>query len=328
MDRIIVTGGAGYIGSHVCKALAERNLEPVAVDDLRTGRREAVRWGAFEQVAVENSDGLTQVIRRHKPVAAIHLAGLIMAGESVAKPLEYHQANVGGMLGLLQAMRATGLETLVFSSTASVYGIPAICPVTEAAPLAPVNPYGASKAICERLLDDCAAAGWLRPQALRYFNACGADDSGHIGEMHHPETHLIPLTIRAALEDGHVLAVHGNDYDTADGTGIRDYVHVSDIAEAHLLALDHLWAGKPGQPMNLGTGTGFSVRQVIAEVERQTGCPVKMTEGPRRPGDTPVLVADAQLARRVLGWTPRRSDLPTMVGSACAWHGRNGWPSE
>lgn len=325
MDRVVVTGGAGYIGSHVCKALAERGLQPVAVDDLRTGRRDAVRWGPLEQVSVLDMAALTALLERHRPLAVLHLAGLIMAGESVERPLDYYADNVGGMISVLQAMTAADIRILVFSSTASIYGVPQTCPVAEDAPLVPINPYGASKAMCERIIADCAARTGLQSIALRYFNACGADKDGGIGEMHRPETHLIPLAIRAALDPGFVLDVLGTDYDTPDGTGIRDYVHVSDIAAAHVLAFDHLRAGGLGQPLNLGTGTGFSVREIVAEVERQTGCRVKVREKSRRPGDTPVLVADSTLARQVLGWKARHSTLAAMVASACAWHRAAGW---
>lgn len=325
MERVIVTGGAGYIGSHVCKALASRNIEPVTVDDLRNGHADAVLWGPLEQASVLDGEGLAAIIRRYQPSAVLHLAGLIMAGESVQRPMDYYADNVGGTIAVLQAMKATAMSLLVFSSTASIYGIPTSIPVAEGAALAPINPYGSSKTMCERILADCAGHGGPRAVSLRYFNACGADEDGHIGERHRPETHLIPLVIRAALDPDYVLTVHGSDYDTPDGTGIRDYVHVSDIAAAHVLALDYLRAGGPAQALNLGTGSGYSVRQVIAEVERQTGRTVKLQMAPRRPGDTPVLVADASLAMSVLGWTPHRSDLATIVASACAWHARIRW---
>ncbi|GIL03125.1 MAG: UDP-glucose 4-epimerase GalE [Alphaproteobacteria bacterium] len=321
-QTILVTGGAGYIGSHACKALAAAGHLPVTYDSLVLGHERAVAWGPLERGDITDRPRLAAVLARHRPAAVMHFAALSDVAQSMADPGRYYANNVGGTLCLLEAMRDHGVDRIVLSSTASVYGVPATVPVGEDAPLAPINPYGASKAMAERLIADFAAAHGLGWMALRYFNAAGADPDGETGEDHDPETHLIPLVLAAAAGRRGAVTVNGDDYDTPDGTCIRDYVHVSDLADAHVLALEALLAGSGSAVCNLGNGAGFSVRQVIAAAERTTGRKVPVITGPRRPGDPAVLVADAGRARRLLGWAPRLSDLETIIATAWRWHGR------
>lgn len=322
MTRVVlVTGGAGYVGSHTAKALANAGYTPVTIDNLAHGHRWAVRWGPFEQGDILNRAFLDAVIAKWRPEATLHFAGLIAVGESVEKPDLYHRSNVVGSLTLLEAMRAGKVDRIVFSSTAAVYGAPDRSPIPETAPLRPVNPYGASKLFVETMLGDFGAAFGLRSFALRYFNACGADPDGQIGEAHAPETHLIPLALDAASGKRAALTIHGDDYPTADGTCVRDYIHVSDLAAAHVKALEAADLAAPGlhEACNLGTGSGYSVRQILDAIEKVTGRKVPTTIGPRRAGDPPELVADPSRARQKLGWTPKHSDLQTIVGSAWRW---------
>jgi UDP-glucose-4-epimerase GalE len=321
-DTILVTGGAGYIGSHACKALAGAGYLPVSYDNLSRGHRELVRWGPLEEGDLADGRRLAEVLRVHRPVAVLHFAALIAVGESVREPLLYYRNNVGGALSLLSAMEETGVRTIVFSSTAAVYGDPERVPLTEEAPRRPVNPYGRGKRLIEELLEDQAAARGLRYASLRYFNAAGADPEGETGEWHEPETHLIPLVLRAAQGRGAPLTLFGDDYDTPDGTCIRDYIHVSDLAQAHLLAVQALLAGRPSGAFNLGSGEGYSVRQVIEACRRVTGEAIPVAIGPRREGDPPRLVADPSRARQQLGWRPALSGLDTIVRTAWAWHRR------
>jgi UDP-arabinose 4-epimerase len=323
MVRVLVTGGAGYIGSHTCKALAFAGHEPVTYDSLEGGFREFVQWGPLEEGNLRDGARLAAVLREYDPAAVLHFAGYIAAGESVADPLKYYENNVVGGLTLLRAMRDMGRDTdipaLVFSSTAAVYGNPETTPIPETHALAPINPYAHSKLFIEQALQDYGAAYGLRWAALRYFNAAGADPDGGIGERHDPETHLIPLAIRAALGTSDPLTIFGDDYDTADGTPIRDYVHVGDLADAHVAALDYLLGGGDSTAMNLGLGNGHSVHDVVTAVERVLGKPVPRRLGKRRPGDPTVLVADAQRASDLLDWTPRFVDLDGIVASAAQW---------
>lgn len=321
---ILVTGGAGYVGSHVCKALAQDGYVPVAYDNLSRGHDWAVKWGPLERGELSDTDRLAAVIRRHDIRAVAHLAGLIAVAESVAEPLLYWRVNVAGGQSLLEAMRRTGRDAMVFSSTCAVYGESSRQPVVESLPAAPLSPYAWTKLAMERMLADCGAAFGLRSVSLRYFNAAGADPEGEIGEAHAPETHLIPLVLEAAAGLRPGVTVFGDDYATADGTCVREYVHVADIAQAHLLALRHLFEGGASMTLNLGSGGGCSVRQVIRAAEAVTGATIAVTLGPRRPGDAAVLVGDSSLAREKLGWIPRYPDLRDQVGHAWAWLKRHG----
>ncbi|MBF0333095.1 MAG: UDP-glucose 4-epimerase GalE [Alphaproteobacteria bacterium] len=317
---VLVVGGAGYVGGQTCKALASAGFAPVVYDDLSNGHDWAVRWGPFERGDLRDEARLVAVIERHRPVAVVHFAALIEAGISVVDPARFYDINVAGTLALLNAMRRTGLARLVFSSTAAVYGAPRELPIPESHPLAPVNPYGRTKLAVEWMLGDFARAygiGWV---ALRYFNAAGADPDGEIGEAHDPETHLIPLALDAAAGRRPEIAVFGSDYPTPDGTCVRDYVHVADLASAHLLALAHLDRGGASGAYNLGNGAGFSVAQVIEAAGRVVGRPVPTRMAPRRVGDPPRLVSDSSRARAELGWRPARPDLDVMIADAWRWH--------
>jgi UDP-arabinose 4-epimerase len=324
-QTVLVTGGAGYIGSHACKALARAGHRPVVYDNLSRGHREAVRWGPLVEGDLADRTRLVAAIRRHGASAVMHFAAFAYVGESVGDPALYYRNNLGGSLSLLEAMREAGIGRIVFSSTCATYGIPETMPIAETAPQLPVNPYGETKLAIERALHWYGAAYGIRSVSLRYFNAAGADPEGEIGEEHEPETHLIPLVIAAALGRRPHVEVYGTDYPTHDGTAIRDYIHVQDLAEAHVLALGHLAAGGAAAALNLGTGRGHSVREVIAAVERHGNRAVPRRDAPRRAGDPPELVADARRAAALLGWRPHLSDLDTIVATAIAWHraGRN-----
>ncbi|WP_341704390.1 UDP-glucose 4-epimerase GalE [Ferrovibrio sp.] len=316
---ILVAGGAGFVGSHVCKALAAAGFRPVVYDDLSAGHEDAVRWGPLERGDIRDGGRLAAVLAQHRPMAALHFAARIEAGESMRDPGAFYAVNVGGTLSLLQALREAGIGICVFSSTAAVYGLPQSATLAESHPLLPVNPYGATKLAAERMLADFAYAHGSRFVALRYFNAAGADPDGELGERHDPETHLIPLVLQAAAGQRPQIAVYGTDYPTPDGTCIRDYVHVSDLAAAHVLALRHLLGGGDSARLNLGNGSGFSVRQVIDAARHVTGRAIPVQEAARRAGDPPVLVADAAQSRAVLGWQPQRAALETQIGDAWAW---------
>jgi UDP-arabinose 4-epimerase len=320
---ILVTGGAGYVGSHACKALARAGYRPVVYDSLSRGHRSAVKWGPLIEGDLHESDRLVAAMRANRVAAVMHFAALAYVGESVASPEVYYRNNVVGTLSLLDAMREAGVATIVFSSTCAVYGVPQTVPIRETTEKAPLNPYGDTKLAIERALHWFGAAHGWHYAALRYFNAAGADPDGEIGEDHDPETHLIPLVLRAALERGEMLRIFGTDYPTRDGTAIRDYIHVTDLADAHVRGLRYLMEGGDSIELNLGTGSGHSVREVVASVERVTGQRVPQQEAPRRPGDPPELVADAALARERLGWRPKYSDLDTIVRTALAWETRS-----
>jgi len=319
---VLVAGGAGYVGAHACKALARAGYLPVVLDNLSTGHRDFVRWGPLVQADLRDSAKVAETIRQHACVAVLHFAAFALVGESVAEPAKYYDNNVSGTLSLLAGMRAAECKKLVFSSTCAVYGQPGRVPILESTPRQPVNPYGASKLMVERILSDFRVAYDLRSTALRYFNACGADADNEIGELRDPETHLIPRAMMAL--QGYIgdFAVFGEDFDTPDGTAVRDYVHVSDLAEAHVSALEQLLSGSPGGVFNLGTGRGYSVKEVLQAIETVTGERLPPAAGPRRPGDPATLVADPSQARQTLGFNPTRSDLATIIGSAWAWHRR------
>jgi UDP-glucose-4-epimerase GalE len=320
---VLVVGGAGYIGSHTAKMLAERGYSPVVFDNLSSGRKAALRWGRFVHGDVRDEAALREAMEAHGVAAVIHFASLIEVGRSVVRPDLFYQHNLGGTAALLGAMRACGVRRLVFSSSAAVYGAPpglgALESLKEDLPKEPASPYGDTKLACERMIGAYAQAFGLSAFALRYFNAAGADPSGLIGETHEPETHLIPLAIEAALGVGPPLTVFGADFDTPDGSCLRDYVHVNDLASAHLAALEAALPAGGFEALNVGAGVGRSVLQVIGAVERETGRPVPRTMGSRRAGDPASLVADAQRIKARLHWTPERSELTTIVQDAVRW---------
>ena len=319
MMAVLVTGGAGYIGSHTVKLLGQRGYWPVVYDNLIYGHREALLQGDFVQGDLHDTAQLVQVLKQYNITDVMHFAGFAYVGESVQDPLKYYANNVAGTLSLLQAMRAVGVQHLIFSSTCAVYGIPQHPVLTEEHPLCPINPYGESKLFVERMLQASAVAYGLRWISLRYFNAAGADPEGELGESHDPETHLIPLVLSVASGRRSDVAIFGTDYDTADGTCMRDYIHVSDLADAHIRALQALDTDKAQTAYNLGTGTGYSVRQVIETVAHVTGRSIATQIAPRRPGDPPCLVAAADKIRAALGWQPRYADLPTIIATAWRW---------
>lgn len=322
MQTVLVTGGAGYIGSHVCKSLKLAGFLPVCLDHLKHGKREAVRYGPLIEADISHAEAVKAAISQYQITAVLHFAGLIQVGESVAKPDLYFEENVSKTLAFFQALKGTSVKSLVFSSTAAVYGLPQQIPISESHPTAPINPYGETKLAIEKALKWYGASfGWSHA-ALRYFNAAGADLEGEIGECHEPETHLIPLAIEARLGLRPPLNIFGNDYDTADGTALRDYIHVVDLAEAHLLMLRQLIEGGSSATLNLGTGQGYSVKQVVDAVSEHTGAKTPALWAPRRAGDPAVLVADASAAKAQLAWQPQYSDLKTIVTSAYAWHQR------
>lgn len=319
MTSILVTGGAGYIGSHTCKALRAAGFTPVTYDNLARGNPEAVQWGPLEIGDLTDGARLREAMARHRPAAVVHFAALAYVGESNENPAVYYHNNVGGTAELLIAMGERGVRHIVFSSTCAVYGVPATVPIPEASSCAPINPYGATKMACERMLRECAAAFPLTFVALRYFNAAGADPDGDIGECHVPETHAIPLLLDAAAGASEAFTIFGDDYPTADGTCVRDYIHVSDLADAHAKALRVLIDGAESAAFNVGTGRGWSVRELVETVCKVTRRNVPVRVGPRRSGDPPVLIADALQARHRLSWAPRHADLSEQVAHAWAW---------
>jgi UDP-glucose-4-epimerase GalE len=322
MKRVLVTGGAGYVGSHAAKALARAGIEPITYDDLSEGHRSAVRFGPLVEGSLSDRARLVSVLREHAIEAVLHFAAKTCAGESMTIPAEYFESNVMGSLHLLEAMREAGVSKLVFSSSCASYGLPERVPITEDHPQRPANPYGETKLFVERALGWYDRAYDFRSVSLRYFNAAGADPEGECGEHHDPETHLIPLAIAVALGQRSQLEVLGTDYDTPDGTCVRDYVHVTDLADAHVAALGYLERGGATTALNLGTGRGHSVREVIRAVEAVSKRTLAVKDAPRRPGDPATLVADAALARDVLGFAPRRTALDEIIDSAWCWHTR------
>ncbi len=323
MKKILVTGGAGYIGSHVCKALAAAGYLPVTFDNLVYGHRRAVQWGPLVEGDILDRAALDEAFEEHKPVAIIHFAAFAYVGESVANPGKYYRNNVVGSLTLLEAARDWGVDEMVFSSTCATYGTPASVPIAESQPQRPINPYGTSKLMIEKMMGDFAIAHGLRSIALRYFNAAGADPDGEIGESHDPETHLIPLVLDAAAGVRPDVTIFGDQHPTPDGTCIRDYIHVCDLAQAHVLALQALESGNPGAAYNLGNGRGFSVKEVIEVARAVTGRQIQVRVGPARAGDPARLIADATLVRKELGWRPQFADLPGIIDTAWRWHQRD-----
>jgi UDP-glucose-4-epimerase GalE len=321
--HVLVTGGAGYIGSHACKRLAQSGFVPVAYDNLVRGHEWAVKWGPFEQGSTADRERLLQVIERYRPDAALHFAADAYVGESIVEPEKYYQNNVSNSIKLLSALREGGVRSFVFSSSCAIYGVPEKIPIRETEQARPINPYGFTKFAVERMLWDYAAAYNFRFVILRYFNAAGADPDGEIGEDHDPETHLVPVVLDVALGRRCEVQIYGTDYDTVDGTCIRDYIHVVDLADAHVLAVRRLVDGGETVALNLGTGTGFSVKQVIDTAELVTGRKIARKFAARRPGDPPVLVANLGSAKAELGWSPRRASLQTQIKDAWAWHSRH-----
>lgn len=317
---VVVVGGAGYIGSHVCQELYENGLTPVVFDDMSGGHPWAVKWGPFIQGSIHDTAALKKVFEEYKPIGVMHFASFIDVRESLKNPGKYYHNNLSGTLSLLQAMVESGILTLIFSSSAAVYGIPAQVPIEEDHPKAPLSPYGRSKWMAEEMLQDFFRAHGLASVSLRYFNAAGADMGGLIGEAHNPETHLIPLLLLTALKKRPHLSLFGTDHNTPDGTPIRDYIHVMDLAEAHFKALEWLLKNRQATALNVGTGMGHSVREVIAAAEKTTGVKIPMEIGPRSPGDPPILVACSKKAKALLSWEPKYSSLNTILQSAWKWH--------
>lgn len=315
-----MAGGAGYIGSHTCKALAAAGYQPITYDNLCCGHRWAVRWGPLIHGDLATGELLERVLRMHAIEGIIHFAGYAYVGESMVEPGRYFTNNVANSIKLLEAAKGAGVGAVVFSSTCATYGVPERVPIGEEEPQRPINPYGESKLFVERALHWYGQADSLAWVALRYFNAAGADPDGEIGEDHDPETHLVPLVIQAALGERADVEIYGDDYSTPDGTAVRDYIHVTDLAAAHVAALDYLMSGGESIALNLGTGNGHSVREVVAAVERLSGGRVPARMGVRRSGDPPVLVADASKARAVLAWKPVHSQLACIIETAWAWH--------
>ena len=318
--KVLVTGGAGYIGSHTAKALARAGHEPLVLDNMSSGHRWAVKWGRLLEWDLSDTELLPQFIEKEKVEAVLHFAASLLVGESVQQPRKYFWNNIVNTLRLLDAMLEAGVKRIVFSSSAAVYGTPQTVPIPEDHPKLPTNPYGETKLAMERALQWYGNAYGLKWIALRYFNAAGADPDGELGENHDPETHLIPLAIKAALGQRPPVDVYGTDYPTPDGTAIRDYIHVSDLADAHVRALDYLTAGGESRALNLGTGRGYSVREVIDTVGKIS--PVPFRDAPRRAGDPPALVADAGHAATVLDWKPQRSGLEAITQDAWNWHSK------
>jgi UDP-glucose 4-epimerase len=318
--RILVTGGAGYIGSHVVKALGRSGHDVLVYDNLSTGHSWAVLHGRLVEGDLADIPRLREAMAGFRPDAVMHFAASIQVEESVREPLMYYRNNVANSLNLLEAMRECGVKRLIYSSTAAVYGVPERIPVDESAPLRPINPYGATKMMIEHVLQDIAAAGNLQCVALRYFNVAGADWEGRIGQAYAEATHLITRALKTTKGESPELAIYGTDYPTPDGTCIRDYIHVDDLAEAHVLALEYLRMEKGGWAvMNCGYGHGFSVREVVDAVCRVTGIPIAVREAGRRPGDPPALVSDSTRIRKLTGWAPRYDDLDYIIRTAWDW---------
>ncbi|MEQ6202875.1 UDP-glucose 4-epimerase GalE [Sulfitobacter sp. HNIBRBA2951] len=320
MKHVLVTGGAGYIGSHACKALRDAGFVPVTFDNLVTGWQDAVKFGPFVKGDLMDRDALDAAFAQYSPVAVMHFAALSQVGESMAEPGKYWRNNVMGSLNLIEAATAAGCLDFVFSSTCATYGDQDNVVLDEGSAQMPINAYGASKRAIEDILRDFEAAHGLRHVIFRYFNVAGADPDGEVGEFHQPETHLIPLMLDAIAGKRAALTVHGTDYDTPDGTCIRDYVHVCDLVDAHVLGLKWLSDGKDSAVFNLGTGTGFSVREVIDHSAEVTNRAVPVNDGPRRAGDCTKLVSGSTKAEQELGWTPARSTLSQMISDAWRWH--------
>ena len=319
MKKILVTGGAGYIGSHVVRCLNEKGYKAIVYDNLVNGYKEFVKDNEFIEGDIGDYDLLISTFKKFEISAVMNFASYIAVGESVQKPLMYYENNVSQTIGLFKAMLDSNIKKFIFSSTAAVYGYPDVIPILESNKLDPINPYGKSKLIIEGVLRDLDRSDDLKSICLRYFNAAGAHSSGEIGESHNPETHLIPLVMRSILDPEFTLTIFGTDYDTSDGTCIRDYIHVEDLAEAHVLALEKLFSDNKSGIYNLGNGKGFSVKEVIDSIERVSGKKAKVKEGERRAGDPALLVASSELAQNELNWKIKFGDLESIVNSAWQW---------
>lgn len=319
MKTILITGGAGYIGSHMVRLLDSLGHQVVTFDDLSAGFRDAVLGGEFVQGSLHDNAALKSLFDSHQFDAVVHFAGSIAVGESVRDPAKYYQNNLAGALNLFDAMREHGVNKIVLSSTAAIFGNPQYVPIDEVHPQSPINPYGMTKWITEQMLRDYDSAYGFRSVALRYFNAAGASPDAALGERHDPETHLIPLVLRAAKGELPALTVFGTDYDTPDGTCVRDYIHIEDLCAAHVLALQHLISGGNSRAYNLGNGQGYSVKQVIEVAEKVCGKSVPVQYGPRRAGDPTSLVADASKIRKDWGWAPKYGELETIIKHAWQW---------
>ncbi|WP_429817734.1 UDP-glucose 4-epimerase GalE [Ensifer sp. B1-9] len=320
-NKVLVVGGAGYIGSHTCLELANKGFEPVVYDNLSNGHEEFVKWGVLEKGDIRDRQRLDDVLARHKPRAILHFAAMIEVGESVKDPVSFYDNNVIGTLTLLSAALAAGVEAFVFSSTCATYGLPESVPIDEQHRQAPINPYGRTKWVCEQALKDYGQYKGLRSVILRYFNAAGADPEGRIGEWHEPETHAIPLAIDAALGRRQSFKIFGTDYDTRDGTCVRDYIHVLDLADAHVRAVEYLLSGGDSVELNLGTGTGTTVKELLTAIADVSGREFNIDLVERREGDSTTLVANNDKARDILGWVPRY-DLSDITRTAWNWHSR------
>lgn len=322
MVNVLVVGGAGYIGSHTCLDLAARGHNPVVYDNLSNGHAEFVQWGPLEVGDIRDRERLDEVIARYRPRCVVHFAALIEVGASIEDPIGFFDNNIAGTMTLLAACQDGGVENFVFSSTCATYGLPQTVPIAETNVQEPINPYGRSKHIVEQILDDLDTHCGLKAVRLRYFNAAGADPQARVGEWHSPETHIVPLAIETAFGRRGAFRIFGSDYDTRDGTCVRDYVHVMDLADAHSRAVEYLLSGGGSTSLNLGTGSGTSVAELIGMVEKVSGRRLAVQHAPRRAGDSPVLVADNSLAKRTLGWVPRYG-LKDIVASAWNWHARD-----
>lgn len=320
IKRILVIGGAGYIGANACKVIRQSGREPIVFDNFSSGHRHAVKWGDMIEGDIRNETEIHAALDKVRPDAVMHFAANIEVGEGEKAPGTFYENNVAGTLNTVRSMLALGLQNFIFSSTCAIYGDPEKLPLTEDMPKRPVSVYGRSKLMVETILEDMSRAERLQYAALRYFNAAGADLDGEVGEEHDPETHLIPNALKAAAGIGQGMKLFGDDYPTPDGTCVRDYIHVADLAEAHILAAEHIARTGDSLQLNLGTGNGFTVKQVLEAVERATGKAVPVEIGPRRPGDAIALYADTSKSKQVLGWTPKHSDLDTIVGSAWKFH--------
>lgn len=321
MSNILVTGGAGYIGSHTCKLLATHGHTPVTIDNLSTGHKSFVKWGPLVNCDLQNTKEVIKAISNYKPLAIIHFAASAYIGESVLNPLKYYSNNVTSTISLLKAMEQTGIKNLVFSSTCSTYGLPTTSIISESHPQTPINPYGHSKLICENIISALVQISLINCINLRYFNAAGADPEAEIGELHNPETHIIPLAIHSALH-GSTLKINGSDFPTPDGTAIRDYIHVYDLADAHIKAINLLLHSGRSCSINLGTGKGTSILEIIDNL-KILGFKPKTLLQDRREGDPPYLVANASKALTELGWSPKLSSIPNILETAINWHAMN-----
>jgi len=317
---ILVTGGAGYIGSHVCKKLYKNGYNPVTFDNLVYGHKEAVRWGDLFTGDLINESSISDAFNKYKPAAVIHFAAYAYVGESVKNPAKYYKNNFIGTFNLLEAMRSAEVKNIVFSSTCATYGIPEKTPIEENFTQNPINPYGKTKLFIEQMLKDYDNSYGIHNIALRYFNAAGADPDCETGEIHDPETHLIPLALDAASGKNNNFTIYGNDYDTQDGTCIRDYIHVDDLADAHILALEHLLNGFSSDYFNLGTGKGYSVKEIIDSIKRITGNDLPVTMGLRRDGDPPILISNYEKAQKILKWNPKYNNIDSIIQTAWNWH--------